>query len=110
MAEALKVAKSDAVQSELLFELLDLLRAMEPAEIESLLQNLKVERDVKVARRHLSHVANDVIERHFDDFVTIDLDTGDWAHGKTRGASVATFEASYGSGRRRLTALFGSMG
>jgi hypothetical protein len=64
--------------------------------------------DIAEAMVHFAKWGDDLKETNFDDFVTIDLDTGEYTVAASRGKSVAAFEEKFGLGRRRMTGHIGS--
>ena len=90
-------------------ELVKLLLELEPAQISKLISDLKFRTDVRQMRDHLVKLTDEFVEKHGEQYVTVDLDTGEFVLGLGRGDSVDAFQAQYGTGRRRLTGKLGEM-
>ena len=64
---------------------------------------------VACAQRHFPTIAEQMRDDEAADYITIDVDSGEYVVAPTRGASVDAFLKRFGDTRRRLTAHVGSI-
>jgi hypothetical protein len=84
-------------------ELIKLLVELDQAQMDKLISDLKFRKDVRQMRSHLSKLTDDFVEQHQDQYVTVDLESGEYVLDKSSIGSAEAFEKKFGTSRRRLT-------
>ncbi len=70
--------------------------------------SLRHRMELAVAIRHFRKIENQLKQDYPDDYVTIDVETGDFAIGPTGLTAVQNFEAKHGQDRKTFTGHIGS--